>query len=104
MSRRVGRPAVQRDPNERVPIATRLRGSLYNELIEEAARNDRPLGNEVELRIETTFRDEDTFDQVMTLRYGPTLSVALEVIGRATLSIGQYATSPQTWVDRFDLG
>lgn len=55
MSRRVGRPAVPRDPNERVPLATRVRGSIYNKLIEAAAANDRPLGNEVELRLERSF-------------------------------------------------
>jgi hypothetical protein len=52
MPRRVGRPAVQRQPNERVPVATRLRGEIYNRLIEAATYNDRPIGNEIELRLE----------------------------------------------------
>jgi TraY domain len=58
MPRRVGRSAVPRDPNERVPIATRLRGSVYNRLIDAAARNDRSLGNEFELRVEQSLAAE----------------------------------------------
>lgn len=61
MSRRVGRPAVKRDPNERVPLATRVRGEIYNKLIEAAHENDRPLGSEIELLIESAWRlDEIT--------------------------------------------
>jgi hypothetical protein len=43
---------VKRDPNQRVPLATRIKGSIYNQLIESADDNDRPLGNEIELLIE----------------------------------------------------
>lgn len=55
MPKRVGRPMVERSPNERVPLATRVRGSIYNKLIEAALANDRPLGNEVEMRLEASF-------------------------------------------------
>ena len=59
MPKRVGRPAVPRAPNERVSLSTRIRGSVYNRLIEAAALNDRPLGTEFEIRLEQTFAAED---------------------------------------------
>jgi hypothetical protein len=104
MPRRVGRPAVQRAPNERVPIATRFRGDVYNRLIEEAGRNDRPLGNELELRTEMSLRDGNALDLAMTFKYGTTLSVALEVTGQAMLEISRGVPFPQTWVDRPEVG
>lgn len=46
---------VEREPNERVPLATRIRGSIYNRLIKTAQAHDRTLGNEVEMRLEDSF-------------------------------------------------
>src|SRR5262245_60557053 len=64
MPKRIGRPMVRRDPNERVPLATRIRGELYNKLIDAAVgHGDRSLGSEVEMRLEQSFHpvlpDED---------------------------------------------
>jgi hypothetical protein len=59
MAQQRGRPRVAREPNERVPMSTRIRGDLFNKLAKAATRNDRPLGNEVEIRLEASFRDED---------------------------------------------
>ena len=91
MSRRVGRPAVQRAPDERVPLATRVRGSIYNQLIEAAARNDRPLGNEVELRLERSF---DPFlpdeDRQLALMFLSTYRIGgLAAVARMLLELGE---------------
>ena len=78
MSRRVGRPAVRREPNERVPVATRIKGALYNRLIDAAGANDRPLANEIELRLERTFDpilpEEDR--ALMMAFWGPPINMA----------------------------
>lgn len=50
-----GRPRIERDPNERVPMSARVRGELFNRLSEAARVNNRPLANEVELRLEQSF-------------------------------------------------
>jgi hypothetical protein len=50
-----GRPRVERDPNERVPMSLRLRGALFNRLSEMARANNRPLGLECEYRLERSF-------------------------------------------------
>jgi hypothetical protein len=55
MPRPVGRPAKRRHPNERIPVATRLRGEIYNRLIDAANMHDRAVGNEIELRLERSF-------------------------------------------------
>jgi hypothetical protein len=57
MTRRVGRPAVQRPPDERVPISARIKGEVYNRIMDAACDNDRSLGNELELRLERSFDD-----------------------------------------------
>lgn len=49
---------MRREPGERVPIATRLRGEVYNQLIDAAEANDRPVASEIELRLEQSFRDD----------------------------------------------
>lgn len=54
-----GRPRLERDPNERVPMSTRIRGELFNRLNEVAEQNDRPLGHEVEMRLEASLREDD---------------------------------------------
>jgi hypothetical protein len=54
MERR-GRPRVERDPNERVPMSTRIRGDLFNRLSDAARQNNRTLGNEVEHRLAGSF-------------------------------------------------
>src|SRR5207253_2188149 len=41
--------------NERVPMSIRIRGELFNKLSRAAELNDRPLGNECELRLERSF-------------------------------------------------
>jgi len=64
MSRRVGRPAVERPPNERVPVGLRLRGSLYNRLIELASKNDRPLANEVEMLLERALNPPIPYEEL----------------------------------------
>ena len=46
---------MRRDPSERVPLATRVRGDIYNRLIDAAVQHDRPLGNEIEMRLEQSF-------------------------------------------------
>lgn len=88
MPRRVGRSAVPRDPNERVPIATRLRGSVYNRLIDAAARNDRSLGNEFELRVEQSLAAEA--DQLLSP----------ELRGIALMLAGHYVMTGPTGVVR----
>ncbi len=45
----------------------RLRGQVYNQLIEAASRHDRPLGNEVEMRIEESFRLEERLERLERL-------------------------------------
>jgi len=47
-----GRPRVERDPNDRVPMSIRVRGEVFNRLSATATSNNRALGNEVELLIE----------------------------------------------------
>jgi hypothetical protein len=61
MSRRVGRPPVKRAPNERFPVSVRIRGEIFNRLVEAAELNNRPFGNEVELRLEQSFEPFPTF-------------------------------------------
>jgi predicted DNA-binding ribbon-helix-helix protein len=46
---------VPRMPNEWVPISARIKGEVYNRLIDAAIHNDRSLGNEIELRLERSF-------------------------------------------------
>jgi hypothetical protein len=56
MPKRIGRPTVRRDEDEKVPLSTRIRGKLYNQLIDAAiAHGDRSLGSEVEMRLEQSF-------------------------------------------------
>jgi hypothetical protein len=50
-----GRPRVERDPDERVPMSLRIRGELFNRLSEMARANNRPLGLECEYRLERSF-------------------------------------------------
>ena len=52
MPKRVGRPAKKRSDDERVPFAVRVRGEIYNQLIEAADKNDRPLASQAELMVE----------------------------------------------------
>jgi hypothetical protein len=78
---RQGRPRVERDPNERVPMSTRIRGELFNKLSEAAARHDRPLGHEVEQRLEASFAAESDHLFPIELRH-----MALMLIGHYTMS------------------
>jgi hypothetical protein len=50
-----GRPRVARADDTRVPMSVRVRGEIFNKLSEAAANHDRPLGHEVEIRLEATF-------------------------------------------------
>jgi hypothetical protein len=54
-----GRPRVERDPDERVPMSLRLRGELFNRLSEMARANNRPLGLECEYRLQRSFDEHD---------------------------------------------
>jgi hypothetical protein len=76
MAERRGRPRVERDPNERIAMSTRVRGELFNKLSQAAQRNDRPLGNEVELRLEASFRDEQMLDETFSLAFGERAGLA----------------------------
>jgi len=71
---RGGRPTVEREAHERVPMSTRIRGSLFNRLTAEARSNDRPLGNEVELRLEQSFARKSLFGEA--LKSGSELGLA----------------------------
>ena len=51
----MGRPRIQRDPNDRVPMSTRIRGEIFNKLGEAAESHKWPLGREVEQRLESSF-------------------------------------------------
>jgi hypothetical protein len=75
-----GRPRVERDPNERVPMSTRIRGELFNELSKTAAENDRPLGNEIEQRLEESLPDD---------RFPPEIAALTELVGRVMVEVGE---------------
>ncbi len=54
MPNRIGRPMVLRNPDERVPLASKIKGELYNQLISAALSNKRQLATEVEIRLEAS--------------------------------------------------
>ena len=50
-----GRPRVERDPDDRVPMSLRVAGDLFNRLDKMARINNRPLGLECEYRLQQSF-------------------------------------------------
>ena len=75
-----GRPRIEREPNERVPMSTRIRGELFNKLSEAAERHDRPLGHEIEQRLEASLAAEAEQIFPQQLR-----NMALKLIGHYTM-------------------
>jgi hypothetical protein len=68
--RRPGRPARQLLAGERVPMSHRVRPELKQKMDRAAAENGRSVAQEIELRLEQSFRSEALRDQVLELAFG----------------------------------
>jgi hypothetical protein len=101
--KQAGRPTREAKPREKSTLSLRVTPTLKTRLDDAGKQKGRNLSQEAELRLENSFRDADAFDQVMTLLYGPTLAVALVIVGRAVLEISRYAPFPQSWTDHANL-
>jgi hypothetical protein len=68
--RRAGRPARQLLAGERVPMSHRVRPELKQKMDRAAAESGRSVAQEIELRLEQSFRIEALRDQVLELAFG----------------------------------
>lgn len=64
---RAGRPSRELIPGERVPMSFRVRPELKGAMDDAANRSGRSVAQEIELRLEQSFRDEILLDAIRLL-------------------------------------
>jgi hypothetical protein len=78
--KRVGRPMAPARKGKKSTISVRLAPATKARLNSASERSDRPLGQEAELRIEQSFRDDDLCDLVLERQYGKQIAGLLTLI------------------------
>src|ERR1700687_5673936 len=101
--RKGGRPTRSPQPGERVPMSFRVTPELKEKIDRVAGGSGRSVAQEIEIRLEQSFRDAASLDQAIDLAYGPRLAVLLAVMARAMNEIGRHAEFPANWMARMDL-
>lgn len=86
-----GRPRIERDPNERVPMSTRIKGDVFNKLSAAADDHRWPLGHEVETRLERSFERSDLLSEALDLAYGPEAAALVLILTNAVIRAGRAA-------------
>src|SRR5438067_233218 len=89
--KRSGRPSRQLVPGERVPMSFRVRPELKGKMDGAAENSGRSVAQEIELRLENSFRDENYADQAMELAYGQQPAALLATIARVMDYVGRHA-------------
>jgi predicted DNA-binding protein len=106
MRRRAGRPARRISPGERVPMSFRVTPELKERMDRAASASGRSVAQEIELRLENSFRDqEDVIRAALVLAYGPQLAALSQLIGdaaRNTITVSNFFFSDESqthWID-----
>jgi len=86
-----GRPPLTHGEAKRASFNTRLRSILKEQLETAARESGRSLSEEIELRLENSFRGE-----LLEEIFGPALAAILEMVGRGMRDTGQVAGSRAT--------
>jgi len=97
-----GRPRAPRQPGARSTLSLRITAELFDRLDFAAKEKGRPLSNEAELRLETSFRDHDIVQRTMVLAYGDKLAAILLIMGALLKEAGPHwhaATTGKFWGD-----
>ena len=96
---RPGRPskAGKRATGKRYPLNMRTTAAIRERLVEAAAQSGRSLAQEVEARLERSFRDQRLLDQVLELAYGRQLAGVIIALGGAMAEAARRAVFAKTY-------
>src|SRR5215469_18861107 len=97
-----GRPRTPRLPGTRTTLSLRVTTDLFDRLDAAAKQRGRALSNEAELRLETSFHDQEVVQRTMALAYGDKLAAILLTIAVLLKEAGPYwhaTTTGQLWGD-----
>lgn len=91
--RRGGWPARELRPGERVPMSFRVTPEFKRMLDDASAKSGKSLSQEVEARLEQSFRDEQHLEQALELIYGKALAGILTILGDVMQRVGARAVT-----------
>src|SRR5215831_18446747 len=94
--RRGGWPKRKPAPGERVPLSFRLTPESKGRIDRAAAASGRSISQEVELRIDLSFRDIDAFDRAIEIGHGRQIAGLLMLFGRVMRDVGAHAAHRST--------
>src|SRR5215831_17637075 len=101
--RRPGRPARQLVPGERVPMSFRVPSELKEMMDQAAEKSGRSVAQEIELRLQNSFRSERVLDEVIDLHFGHANGELLLSVFGAVLNAATEAWRTQShtgdWID-----
>lgn len=72
----------RRTAEPRIPVSIRITPAMDTILIEAAGRNLRSLSAEIETRLESTFRTQESLGEALSVAFGPDAADLLMVFGR----------------------
>jgi hypothetical protein len=84
--KRRGRPRLPKTEVRRRNLTFRVRDALRDQLHDKALASGHSISEEIERRVERSFLPEQTFDEVLALRYGAHGAFLLRLIGAAILA------------------